>query len=571
MKSTAADSTHKRLVRLQRHIHNTIKAEVRKALGSQSAAIRRYYEAYKREFRGPVRHSSKEELLKDCVRAHIVLVGDYHTFSQSQKAALRLLRELVNWDTPITLALEMVPSAHQKTLDGLLSGRLGEEEFLRRVDYPRSWGFPWPHFRPLLVFAKEHKLPVLALNVDSPHLEARDAHAASILAAYAKKHPARKIFAIYGDLHIARGHIPKYLKRRFTEENLRRRLLTVFQNSESLYWKLATQKMEHTIDVLRLGRGRYCIMNAAPWVKLQSYLQWAEAATETGEAPELTAGSRATLQDVPLQEIPLHDVPLHEMAHDCLRNLAELLGIPLPSGVDFTIQTVHDLAFLESARSRAELTRVERKIVKYHVIGNRTLYIRDHHTLYLPSTGINSLCEGVARLLHAMVSRSRTLFHDPSEHFFAAALAAAVAYFGSKVLNHKRKCDLEEDFRLLLERPLTSRALPRERLQRKVARAVLSHCRANRAFLRDGEYRAPRSATGPSQTSVFLETALALGAILGERLYAAFVEGKFPADKIRALFKANLDSPKAARRLYLGLLTDLKDVTLAHASKQSLL
>lgn len=544
-------SAFRRIIKLQRQILKTIRADVRKALGHQSRDIRRYYEAYKREFRGGARHSSKEELLKRCVKADIILMGDYHTFSQSQKAALRLLRELVNWNPRLALGLEMVPSEHQKTLDAFLDNSLSENEFLEEIDYKANWGFTWDHFRPLLLFAKEHRLAVLALNVDRESLEARDAHAAELTAAFTEADPKTKLFVLYGDLHLARGHIPKFLKAELKRRNLKRRLLTVFQNSESLYWRLAEQRMAHTVDVLALGRGRYCIMNAAPWVKLQSYLEWAEA-SELFD-PEDGAGPN-----------------LHEIAHERLRHLAEALGLRLPESLDFTIQTVNDLSFLGSSPALSSLARSELKSVKYHILGNRSVFVPGPNLIYLASPSVNALSEGVSQLAHWSLSHSRVIFYDARLHFFGAVLTGAIAYFGSKVLNHKRKCDLEDDFRLRLERSISKHALPQERLQKRVAKLVLRHCHAQREYLRSKKYRAPVTQRGPGSIPLFLESARCIGAILGEKLYASYVEGRYPAAKIERLFLSKFDDPRETRAAYLRLVADLERAPLGHTSKLDL-
>lgn len=545
-------NTARRLIKLQRQIHKTVRADVRRAYGLRTRELRRYYDAYKREFRGPSRQSSKEELLKACLKADVILMGDYHTFAQSQKAALRLLRDLVNWSPDFALGLEMVPSSNQADLDQYMAGSIDDAELLRRIDYSSTWGFPWENFKPLLTFAREHNILVIALNHRSENLEARDEHAASVIAAFTAAYAKTKLFAIYGDLHLARGHIPKRLKAELSTRKLKRRIVTVFQNSETLYWRLAEQGMAHAVDVLSIGRDRYCIINAPPWVKLQSYLEWTES------------GMTLDHEDAP-------GLNLHEIAHDRLKNLAEALNLNIPENFDFTIQTINDLGFLKNLMSSHGLTRNEAKAVKYHVLGNRHVFIPSAKLMYLASSSTNAMNEGVAVLAHAIVSRTQILFHDPREHFFSLLVSSMLAYFGSKVLNHKRKCDLEDDFKLQLEQPLERGALPAEKLQRKVAKFALKHCQAQREYLKQGRYRAPVTIKGPSQMPVFLESARQLGHLMGEKLYSAYAAGSFPSLEVERLFLAKLADSRAARVLYLKLVGDLQGAPLSHTSKLDLL
>ncbi|MBI3556751.1 MAG: ChaN family lipoprotein [Deltaproteobacteria bacterium] len=537
---------------MQRQILMTIRADVRKAMGPQSRDIRRYYEAYKREFRGQVRHSSKEELLKHCLKSDVIFLGDYHTFEQSQKAALRLLRELVATDSAIVLGFELVPAQYQNALDEFMAGGLDEEDFLSRINYKNNWGFAWEHFKPLFDFARQHGLKILGLNFDSDRLATRDAHAAAVIANFTSENPKRRLFVLYGDLHLARGHIPKFLKIELRKLGVKRKILTIFQNSESLYWKLAESRLAHTPEVLALGGGRFCIMNAAPWVKLQSYLEWTEKSELISKFDE-SAGPN-----------------LHEIAHERLKHLAEALSFTMPENLDFTIQTVNDLSFVANSPALRELNRSELKVVKYHILGNRGIFIPGPNLIYLASASVNSLSEGVSLLVHSTLSGSPMIFYDAREHFYAAVLNYTLAYFGSKVLNHKRKCDMEEDLRLLLERRIPRGSLPQEKLQRKVAKLVLRHCRAQREYARDKTYRAQFPPPGPGRVPLFLETARCLGGIMGEKLYASFIEGRYPLLKLERLFRSQFNGGRETRASYLKLVGELERAPLGHTSKLDL-
>lgn len=547
-----ASSAFRRVIRLQRQILQAIRADVRKAMGPQSREIRRYYESYKREFRGRIKHSSKKELLEAASSAQIILLGDYHTFGQSQKAALRLARELVALRPKLVLALELVPTRHQPAIDDYLSGKLSEEAFLERIEYRRNWGFSFDHFRPLFEFARAHGLAVQGLNAENDRLETRDAHAGAVLARLAADHPSHRVLAIYGDLHLAKSHIPRFLKAELKRQRLKARVLTIFQNSETIYWKLAQAKLAHTVDVIALGGDRFCIMNAAPWVKLQSYLDWVEQGEDIGPDDD-GAGP-----------------DLHELAHERLRGLVQAWGVKLPESIDFTVQTVDDLESLSSAPSLEALSRAELRAVKYHVLGNRSIFVPSANLIYLPAMGINQLNEGVAMLAHSVLSASQAVHHEPRAHFFAAVVHAAISYFGSKVLNHRRKCDLENDLSALLERRLGRGALPGEKLQRRSAKLALLHCRAQREYLRAKRYQAPLSARGPGQIPVFLEATRKIGSILGEKLYASFIDGSYPAASLERLLRAELSTPRAARLVYLKLVADMDRAPLAHSSKLDL-
>jgi uncharacterized iron-regulated protein len=53
-----------------------------------------------------------------------------------------------------------------------MASEIGEEEFQRRVHYRKTWGFPWPHYKALLDFARAKGMPVHAMN-HTPTADAR--------------------------------------------------------------------------------------------------------------------------------------------------------------------------------------------------------------------------------------------------------------------------------------------------------------------------------------------------------------------------------------------------------------
>ena len=68
---------------------------------------------------------------------------------------------------PLGLGLEMLPRTMQGPLDDYAAGRADEAAFLAAVDWPKTWGYPFDYYRPLLALCREHRLPAYALNAPS--------------------------------------------------------------------------------------------------------------------------------------------------------------------------------------------------------------------------------------------------------------------------------------------------------------------------------------------------------------------------------------------------------------------
>ena len=75
---------------------------------------------------------------------------------------------------------------------------------------------------------------------DLRKIGARDRHAAHKLAEIRQRHPNAAIMVLFGESHLAPGHLPKALRERLPEE----RVLTVLQNVDALYWRAAGEQHE---------------------------------------------------------------------------------------------------------------------------------------------------------------------------------------------------------------------------------------------------------------------------------------------------------------------------------------
>lgn len=321
-------------------------------------------------------------------------------------------------------------------------------------------------------------------------------------------------------------------------------------------------------------------MNSPPWVKLQSYLEWAES-SELFETTEMTSN-------------------LADLVAERITDLAQAIDVKPPHDLGLSIRTVDDLTFLRKCKSPSpassmiekdlpadlpplgSLSRSERKAVMYRILGNRNVFVPGDRFLYLASASVNSLSESAALFLHSALSSDNSFYCEPRSHFFGAILTSMLAYFGSKVLNHKRKCNLESDFKAILAVPGRKKRLSgktsesahdrrHDRFQREVAKFVLRHLRAQRNYLESGRYRAALSPPrGTYRIPVFLESTRALGSIFGEKLYVSYVEGTISAGRIAELFRTSFENPRVARRQYFNLVEALHRAPLGHSSKLDL-
>ncbi|MGE3840096.1 MAG: ChaN family lipoprotein [Vicinamibacterales bacterium] len=105
------------------------------------------------------------ELATRLQKVRVLLIGETHTNREDHRVQLQVLRALVATNRPVVLALEMLPYTQQAVLDQWQKADMDELTFVRRVGWFEHWGFHWGYYRDLFLFARDHRLPLVGINV----------------------------------------------------------------------------------------------------------------------------------------------------------------------------------------------------------------------------------------------------------------------------------------------------------------------------------------------------------------------------------------------------------------------
>lgn len=111
---------------------------------------------------------SPTDLYPDLARAQVVLLGETHDRMEHHRWQLHTLAALHAHRPDMVIGLEMLPRTAQSALDAWVAGELDERTFLERSDWARAWGFDPQLYLPILHFARMHRIPLLAINLDRP-------------------------------------------------------------------------------------------------------------------------------------------------------------------------------------------------------------------------------------------------------------------------------------------------------------------------------------------------------------------------------------------------------------------
>ena len=519
-------------------------------------------ETYEREYLWYLKDyeaiSDKTDLIKKALAADLIFHGDYHTLKQSQRSALKIIRE-IQGKRDIILCLEMFHGSDQKYVDKFMSGELSENSFLEKIDYAKKWPFPWSHWRPIISFCRNNSIPILGINAQinegkgTKNLKKRDQYSARIIAKAFIRNPGKLIYVIDGDFHIAPNHLPKNVELLLKLLDEPAKIFVIFQNAEDLYWKLCSQGLEES-DVLRISENIYCLMNTMPANKIQSYLNWLEY-SEDAYFP--------VHQDWEGDALEGRGAMVHEM----VTTLASIFNLELPPDAlhRLTIYYPSNLNFMELVYKTPELKgqlrlirdkikRGEGFLVEYERSGENTFLI------YLANSNVNMAAEEACHFMNAVLRGPLKTPLSPFDHFYRNVITECLGFFGSKFINEKRKSQTEYSIRRFLGKVRRGEHKQNDRETTQAARYILQHLHLQRKTIDAMEFTKKFHAQYRSRSAISRMFSTQLGYMLGNKLYYAVKRGEFSRARIRKLFRDPFDKPNKAFSCYLEISNQVKKV-----------
>lgn len=110
-------------------------------------------------------------MLDQISQARVVLLGERHDRADEHRWQLQVLAAIQGRHSGTVAGFEMFSRTQQDDLDRWVSGELSEAEFLERVDWDRTWGYPAELYLPLLHFVRLNQMPAVALNIERELLQ----------------------------------------------------------------------------------------------------------------------------------------------------------------------------------------------------------------------------------------------------------------------------------------------------------------------------------------------------------------------------------------------------------------
>lgn len=225
------------------------------------------------------------------------------------------------------------------------------------------------------------------------------------------------------------------------------------------------------VDVLKVRRDAYCIQNATPLVKYQSFLNW----------QELERAGVHRLEDLDLSS-PGENTLLEEVV-EFVRNIAAFLKVEIPDPAAFELSTAADLDMLENLVAKGAYSAKEVEALKDYIGLAETAFFVRANVLYLGNLSVSHAAEGAMKFILGMLRPMRTAAVEPRDDFYARILFEALAFFGSKIINPRRKArslaewrEVELDFKNKRGLNNTPEDRPRNRARLHRARRTRRRC-----------------------------------------------------------------------------------------------
>ncbi len=458
--------------------------------------------------------------------ADVVLVGDYHALPAAQRHAAALMEQrALAGDRPVVLGVETIFARDQHILDEWWRREIDESELRQRIRFDLDWGYDWTPFHELLVTARDHAEAVYGLDCmpreDLRKIGARDRHAAAKIAEIRERHPNAVIFVLFGESHLAPGHLPRALR----ESMPGARILTVLQNIDALYWRAAGERADK-VEAVRVNDDVLCVFNATPLEKYESYRLFLDQWSRCDDSPDF-APTIYNLIDSLVRFLEINRYSPHNGTQP--KFLVDMLPEVYAGSSDAMLRRLLSRKGIGEQERESMLASVEERGSAYLPQVN-AFYVREFQMIHAAEDAtrfLHQACQGLPQRLNGHSEQGSTRNGNSArlsaiDDFYARVIEHAVAYFGSRVLYPSRPA------------PDDASPLSRAACEKAAQAAVRAEASKHESAAKELGYR------------------------IGSQIYDAYLAGKIAPAGVRRLFLAHLDEPGLARKVCAAVITKLR-------------
>jgi len=106
-----------------------------------------------------------DSIIPRLARKRVVFIGEAHDQYGHHLNQLAIIRRLHARHPDLAIGMEFFQQPFQQELDDYIAGKLDERELLKKTEYYKRWRFDFRLYAPILRYARQHHIPVVALNL----------------------------------------------------------------------------------------------------------------------------------------------------------------------------------------------------------------------------------------------------------------------------------------------------------------------------------------------------------------------------------------------------------------------
>lgn len=106
-----------------------------------------------------------DKIMPKLLEKRVIFVGETHDRFDHHLNQLDIIRRTYENSKEMAIGMEFFQLPFQPVLDDYIAGKIDEKEFLRKSEYFQRWRIDYRNYRPIIRYAKENGIPLLALDL----------------------------------------------------------------------------------------------------------------------------------------------------------------------------------------------------------------------------------------------------------------------------------------------------------------------------------------------------------------------------------------------------------------------
>src|SRR5215475_8936148 len=247
----------------------------------------------------------------------------------------------------------------------------------------------------------------------------RDQRTARHIAGIVERDPSRTLVIVFGESHLASKHLPSRVRSILEERSVWRKELLVLQNVDEIYWKLQKRGVED-VRAVRMKEGQYCVFNATPIEKYESFRQYLHKCVDEDDSGVWTHFVHSLI-DLTMEFVDL------KRDDNIVDSLPRVYSQVSPT------QFPHLLARFSIPPYRARL-------VSGHFQESGTSYVPELNSIFIHRLQLTAAAEESTRFIHQLCrgDLQNSVDRPAEDQFFVSVIERALGYFCSKILDSSR-------------------------------------------------------------------------------------------------------------------------------------